>query len=201
MGQGARLTFVALCALMVWGVVTFHPPLWLYPTAFVVIFLFYTNTLLERVPLYLSNRTTWAAVSELLNGEPPRTKDAPQAFVDLGCGLGGLVAHVASTHPTWRVVGVETAPGPYLIAKARTAFISNAHVRFQSLWNLDLADFDVAYAFLSPAPMKRLSDKAKAEMPKGALLVSNSFWADGVAFDGEVLVNDGRETRLIFRRK
>ena len=200
MGQGARLTFVVLCALMVWGVVTFQPPLWLYPTAFVIVFLFYTNTLIERVPLYLSNATTWAAVGELLDSEPGRTS-GPPAFVDLGCGLGGLVAHVARTHPAWRVVGVETAPGPYLIAKARTAFLSNAQVRFQSLWNLDLANFDVAYAFLSPVPMKRLTDKAKAEMPKGGLLVSNSFWADDVAFDGEVLVNDARETRLIFRRK
>lgn len=204
MGQGLRLLFVVLVALMVWGVVTFKPPMWVYPTAFVVVFLFYTNTLVERVPLYLSNATTWAAVGELLDAEPatqgPNT-DARPAFVDLGCGLGGLVAHVARSHPTWHVVGVETAPGPYLIAKARTAKLGNAQVRFQSLWKLDLAAFDVAYAFLSPAPMKRLSAKVLAEMPKGALFVSNSFWADDEPFDGQVLVNDTRETRLIFRRK
>jgi len=198
MGQGVRFLFLALCALMLWGALTLQPPIWVYPAAFLVVFLFYTNTLMERVPLYLSNRTTWAAVSELLDAEPgSRSGDRP-AFIDLGCGFGGLVAHVARTRPDWQAVGVETAPGPYLIAKVRTAFLSNAEVRFQSLWSVDLGAFDVAYAFLSPAPMARLIDKVKAQSPQGALFISNSFWADDASFDGEVLVNDARGTRLIF---
>lgn len=201
MGQGVRFLFIVLCALILWGALALQPPMWVYPAAFLVVFLFYTNTLMERVPLYLSNRTTWAAVSELLDAEPGSGSGAPPAFIDLGCGFGGLVAHVARTRPDWQAVGVETAPGPYLIAKLRTAFLSNAEVRFQSLWAVDLQSFNVAYAFLSPAPMARLIDKVKTQALKGALFVSNSFWADEVPFDGEVLVNDARGTRLFFIRK
>jgi len=200
MGQGGRFLLIFVCALILWGALTIQPPMWVYPSAFGVIFLFYTNTLFERVPLYLSNRTTWAALAECLDSHPIGIKKRP-TFVDLGCGLGGMVAYLARTHPQWVVVGVETAPGPYLIAKVRTALQTNAHIRFQSLWSVDLRAFDMAYAFLSPAPMARLCAKVKAQMPANALFISNSFWAEGVPFDGEIFVNDGRKTRLIFSRQ
>ena len=38
-------------------------PGWVYLVAFVVLVLVYSNVSSERVPLYLSNRTTWAALS------------------------------------------------------------------------------------------------------------------------------------------
>ncbi|MFC1672790.1 class I SAM-dependent methyltransferase [Pseudomonadota bacterium] len=173
-------------------------PIWAFPLGFLVLAAFYTNTLLERVPLYLTNRTTWAALAELLDQE--KQHGARPAFVDLGCGLGGLVAYLARNKPDWDVVGVETAPGPYLIAKLRCAFIPNASVRFQSLWNTDLKAFDVAYAFLSPAPMERLLDKASDDMRAGTLFVSNSFWAAERPYDSEVQVNDGRESCLFLKR-
>ncbi|MBL4693057.1 MAG: hypothetical protein JKY92_06980 [Magnetovibrio sp.] len=203
MGQGSRVLFIVLIGAIVWGIVwaiiVFQPPSWLFPLVFVVIFLFYSNTLRERVPLYLSNRTTWAALSEVLKDEPV-PKDVRPRFIDLGCGLGGAVAYLARSHPNWDVVGVETAPGPYLISKLRVAFLPNAAVRFQSLWAVDLGGFNMAYAFLSPAPMDRLCLKVDQQMPKGAFFISNSFWADGVAFDQEVFVNDRRESHLICKR-
>ncbi len=191
----ARLLFVLFALVLAVLSLTIAPPLWLYPAVFVLIFLFYANTLTERVPLYLTNRTTWAALAQVLDGVKP-SHDGRPAFVDLGCGLGGMLAYLARAKPDWDVVGVETAPGPYLIAKVRTALIPNATVRFQSLWNTDLAPFDVAYAFLSPAPMARLHAKAASQMRAGTLFVSNSFWGDDQPYDAIVEVSDGRKTRL-----
>lgn len=205
MGQVTRIGWVAFAALcgagIWWGVTVLHPPLWLYPLLVGLIFIFYSNTLTERVPLYLSNRTTWAALAQMLDDfTTPSMRSGRGAFVDLGCGLGGTLGYLARTKPDWDFVGVETAPGPYLIAKLRTARLSNVHIRFQSLWKTDLAAFDVAYAFLSPAPMPRLHAKAAAEMRPGSLLVSNSFWADEQPYEGIVEVNDARSTRLIFSK-
>lgn len=200
MSMGTRLLFVFLAAILTVGGLILQPPLWVYPAAFALVFLFYTNTLSERVPLYLSNPTTWAALALVLDGEsPPPYGDRP-AFVDLGCGLGGTVAFLARAKPDWDVVGVETAPGPYLIAKARVAFLPNAQVRFQSLWKTDLAAFDVVYAFLSPAPMPRLQAKVAQHMRPGTLFISNSFWTDDQPYDGVFEVNDARSTRLIFSK-
>jgi len=199
MGKGAKLLFVISVMAILAAVILFRPPTWLFPVLFVVIFLFYSNTLKERVPLYLSNHTTWAALSELMQAENSSI-DKRLRFVDLGCGLGGAVAYLAKKHADWHVVGVETAPGPYLISKLRVAFIANADVRFQSLWTVDLKDFDMVYAFLSPAPMDRLCRKVKSEMQPKSVFISNSFWAENEPFDQEITVNDSRESRLIFKR-
>lgn len=196
------VAFTVLCgAGVLWGAITLQPPLWFYPLVIGVIFIFYANTLTERVPLYLTNRTTWTALSQMLDRHSAETAlEARPAFVDLGCGLGGALAYLARAHPGWQFVGVETAPGPYLIAKLRTASLTNVEIRFQSLWKTNLAAFDVVYAFLSPAPMPRLHAKAAAQMRPGTVLISNSFWADAQPFDGIVEVNDARSTRLIFSK-
>jgi len=199
-GMGMRFLFIACAALLIWGSASLQPPLWVYPAVFVLIFAFYANTVRERVPLYLTNRTTWAALAQILDDHGSSGVQRP-AFVDLGCGLGGMLVYLARTKPDWDIVGVETAPGPYLIAKLRTAFIPNAQVRYQSLWKTDLANFDVAYAFLSPAPMPRLHTKVAAEMRPGTLFVSNSFWADHQNFDGEIEVSDTRATHLIYYKQ
>lgn len=174
-------------------------PSWLFLAAFVVLLLVYSNASKERVPLYLSNRTTWAALSELITQQTLSSGDNSRPrFVDLGCGLGGTLTYLARKHPEWDFVGVESAPGPYLISKIRTLSCANATVRFESLWNTDLSTFQMVYAFLSPAPMPRLIDVAKRSMKPNSMLVSNSFWSPDSAFDGEVHVNDDRETCLFF---
>lgn len=194
----ARVGVLALFAAFGLASWFYQPPLWLYPAAFALVFAFYANTALERVPLYLTNRTTWTAVAALFETRLETTR-APR-IVDLGCGMGGVVAHLARAHPDWTVAGVETAPAPYLIAKLRTLGLPNATVRFQSLWRVDLSRFDGVYAFLSPAPMVRLLDKVARDMPPGGLFVSNSFWADGAAYDEVAEVGDSRASQLYIKR-
>ena len=99
-------------------------------------------------------------------------------------------------------VGVESAPIPYLIAwtRAKTSGLANVEIRFGNLFKIDLAPFDVAYAFLSPEPMPALWTNAKAELRQGALFISNSFEVPGVKPEVVKEVGDLRGTRLyIFR--
>jgi len=184
--------------ILAWVFLRLEVPSWLYLAVFVVLLLVYSNVSSERVPLYLSNRTTWAALSHMLSAEKPPTKHP--RFVELGCGLGGTIAYLSKMHPDWQFVGVENAPGPYLISRLRLIGRANARVEFKSLWDVDLSSFDVAYAFLSPAPMPRLIERANGEMKGGAVLISNSFWAPDRPYDGAAEVNDGRKTCLFFKR-
>ncbi len=63
-----------------------------------------------------------------------------------------------------------------------------------------MGDYDVVYAFLSPAPMPRLWEKAGIEMAPGAMLISNSFVVPDVAPVAVITVDDRRATRLYVYR-
>ncbi|HEY9080798.1 class I SAM-dependent methyltransferase [Magnetovibrio sp.] len=189
--------------IVAWAFLALSLPSWPFLLAFTGLWLVYSNVSSERVPLYLSNRTTWAALSQMIASEAQQA-DAPgdtkPNFIDLGCGVGGTLAYLSKAHPDWRFVGVENAPGPFLVSWLRLHGRNNARVEFKSLWDVSLGDYDIAYAFLSPAPMPRLIARAQADMKPGALLVSNSFWAPDLPYDGIAEVNDERATALFFKR-
>ena len=171
-----------------WIVVSlaFAPALWLGLAASVspawsalalaALLLVYGGTQRTRVPLYLSNAAAVRALRELLPA------DRPIAFLDIGAGTGTVVDAVAKSHPLATVRGVERAPLPFLIAWMRSlARARRYRVRWGNLWKTDLSDADMVYAYLSPAPMAALWEKARAEMRPGSLLVSFRFIIPGVA--------------------
>lgn len=187
--------------VLAWGGLVINLPSWVYLVAFVGLFVVYSNASSERVPLYLTNRMTWAALSELLKTEERNLpEDSAPVFIDLGCGVGGTLSYLARSHPNWKIIGVENAPGPYVVSKLRSLRYPNVEIHFKSLWGADFRKVHIAYAFLSPAPMPRLIKAAQQEMTSGTLLISNSFWAPDMPYDGEIEVNDGRQTRLFFKR-
>lgn len=163
-------------------------PAW-YMGAFVILMLIYWTSFRTQVPLFLSNRTTAEALLALI----PEGKGHKMA--DLGSGTGGLLLRLARGRPNCRFVGIETAPLPYLLARL-TKRRRNLELRWGDFWRDDLAEYDIVYAFLSPVPMARLWDKARAEMQPGSLLVSNSFPVPGMAPAHVVDVPDRRLTRL-----
>jgi len=156
---------------------------------FVLLLLVFWRTDRSRVPLFLSNRQT----AEVIAGQVLTT---PCRFLDIGCGDGGLLVRLAAARPDCHFTGVEHAPIPWLIAWLRTRRISNATVRYGDFWRTSLAEYDMVYAFLSPAPMQRLWEKARAEMKPGALLVSNSFTVPEARPMRSLRVKDKRMTRL-----
>lgn len=159
----------------------FVPLLWLsmqlhinadwYLLGFMLLLLTSLGAIGTRVPLYLSSSQAVQVLAEKIpaNGH----------FIDLGCGLGGPLAELARLRPDVRLSGVEAAPLNWLLARLRLR--GRARIVLGSLWDTPLASYDVVYAYLSPAPMDRLWEKARTEMKKGSLLISNSFAIPGMA--------------------
>lgn len=164
-----------------------------YLAAFAALLLVFWRTDKSRVPLYLTNATAAAAVAQLL---PPQ----PCHVVDLGCGNGSLLRHLAQARPDCEFLGLEHAPLPWAWAHLATLRLPNVRIRYGDFWSQHLGLFEVVYAFLSPAPMARLWDKAAGEMRAASLLVANSFAVPEIEPEGVVDVADRRATRLYLYR-
>ena len=170
-------------------------PPWIYLALFVALLLVYWSTFRTRVPLYLSGPRVWRAVLALLpSAQPGRTL----RVIDLGSGLGGLLLALAAQRGDAEFHGVELAPLPLLISKLRVALRRqrNCSMRWGSYWPLDLAQYDVVFAFLSPVPMSALWHKARREMRAGSLFISSSFEVPGETATRVIAINDARSTRL-----
>lgn len=172
-------------------------PAWLYFAGFAAVALLFWNAPSEQVPLYLTNRKTRQALSTLVE------ESGARSFIDLGCGTASVLAALKRRHPGLEVTGVETAPPVFALAWLRLLPLRRkgvASVAYRSLWKEDLSRYDIVYCFLSPAPMARLYEKAKAEMRSGALFVSNSFAVPDASAERTIETGDGRQTRLYVYR-
>lgn len=167
------------------------PGWWL--AAFAMLLLTFWRTDKSRVPLYLTNATAGDAVADLLPAHACHV-------LDLGCGNGGLLKQLAQKRPDCEFLGIEHAPLPWLWARLSTLRLPNVHIRRGDFWRQHLGLFEVVYAFLSPAPMPALWQKAVGEMRPGALLVSNSFEVPDADAERTVDVGDRRATRLFVYR-
>ncbi len=150
-------------------------PGWIDLAALVGLTLVYGGGLRSRVPLYNASRDAWTKLESLLPAQPGF------AFVDLGCGLGGPISHLASVRPDGSFLGVEASPLTWLAAWLRCRGHRNVRIQLGSLWDLELKGYDVVYAFLSPEPMPALWAKAQKEMKPGSRFVSHSFAVPGPA--------------------
>jgi SAM-dependent methyltransferase len=173
----------------------FDVPAWVFLAAFLLLVLFYWSTFRTRVPLYLSDRKAWQAVTSLL----PETQ--PFSFIDLGSGLGGLPFYLEPRFPQGRFHGTEIAPAPWLISRVR-AWLKHSRVVFlrRDYAVLNLADFDVVFAFLSPAAMPGLWQQAQVQMRSDSLFISLSFTVDARPPDRVVALAEGdRHTLYVWR--
>lgn len=163
----------------------------LFFSGFVLLVLVFWTSFRTRVPLYLSSREAGEELAELVpNATGVRV-------LDLGCGFGGLLRQLAGLRPSARLEGVEIAPLPAFVAWLRLRGTPRCRVRRGDLWGLDLTQYDVVYAFLSPPPMAALWDKVRSEMRPGTLFVSNSFAVPGVCPD-HVVPLAGRGARSLY---
>lgn len=193
---GVALVFATLSRQPWWWRIIhagFMPLVWLTQTlaidpgwfllAFILLLLVYRGALSGQVPLYLSNRQTVAALAELL------AERGPSRFLDLGSGIGSTTVPLADCLPDSQFTGYENAPLTWLVGRLLCIGRPNVSWRWDDLWQARLGDYDVVYAFLSPAPMARLWDKVAAEMAPGSLFVSNSFPVPGVVPDRVIEVD------------
>ena len=82
--------------------------------------------------------------------------------------------------PERRVFAVEASPLPWLVARLRALGRENLSVRLGRIEALDLSDAALVAVYLGPKPMARLSDKLRAELPPGTVLLSNGFALPGL---------------------
>ncbi len=144
-------------------------PAW-YFSAFVLLVLVFGAVHASRVPLFFSGE---AAIEQLLTRI---SGGQAMNFLDAGCGVGSVLAHFSRARPAIQCAGIESAPLPWLVAFLRGALARpRFRVRYGSFWDLPFEQWDVVYAYLSPAAMPRLWVKARLEMRAGTVLISNSF--------------------------
>lgn len=194
LGPGWRLFQALLPFALAWQL-GHTVPAWVYPVVLAGLLLVFGGGVRTRVPLYNSNRAAWTALADLL---PP---EDGFRMVDLGAGLGGPLAFLARLRPGGQFLGVEGSPLVWLVAWLRTARLrSNCRIAFGDLWKVPLHDFEVVYAFLSPAPMPELWAKARREMRPGTLLVSHSFRIPEAVPEREIPLTGRRDACLLVYR-
>jgi hypothetical protein len=121
-------------------------------------------------------------------------------FVDLGCGFSGLLRYLAKARPGDQFAGVEIGIIPYLVSLALCAPYKNIKISFRSMWEINLSEFEVVYAFLAPGPMPKLWEKVKAEMRPGTTFLSNSFPVPDQATE-KITIGEGRQSVLYVHRR
>lgn len=185
--QPVHLVFTpALVAALALG----WSPLW-FLGGFLLLALVYGKIHQTRAPLYLSSRAAVKALASLL----PRHRGF--SFIDLGSGCGGLLHCLRKARPDGNYHGVEAALLPFLLSKGRGIFgATGCRIRWGDFRALDLAPYDVVYAYLSPPPMTALWHKARREMRPGSIFVSNSFVVSGVTPELSLKLNDGGGSML-----
>lgn len=183
-----HLLFAPALAFALWLAI---PP-WLYLLAFVLTWLVFGRIDRSRVPLYLSNQPALDALNKLV--------PAQASLIDVGAGTGTVLAKLGN-RPDIHVSGVEHAWLPWLLAWLRLKLSgSPAQLIRGDMMALSLADYDVVYAFLSPAAMPALWSKARQEMRSGGLLISNSFAVPGVEADEIFELHDWKGGKLYIWR-
>ena len=140
--------------------------------AFLILLAVYWSTFRTQVPLYLSSHKVWQALEDFLPGA-----NSGFRFIDLGSGLGGVLTHLSRIRPDGHYSGVESAPLPFLWGWLRVKLggYRNCDMHWGSIWDCNLAQYDVVFAYLSPVPMERLWHKARAEMNPGTVFISSTF--------------------------
>lgn len=157
---------------------SWHFPPQIFLIAFVFFVALYWSTFRTQVPFFPSGRIAWDAVADAL------PKGRPIRFIDIGSGLGGLVLNLSARLPESAFEGIEVAPLPWLISRLNGWISRNrGHFMLGDYEHLDFADYDVIFAYLSPAAMPSLWEKAAMEMRHGTLLLSYEFSIPGTSPD------------------
>ncbi|MBV7535322.1 methyltransferase domain-containing protein [Duganella sp. sic0402] len=155
-------------------------PPWLFGAGFLLLLGWYWSTFRTQVPYYPSGPAVWDALRQQLPAEGQGGR--PLRVIDIGSGLGGLGLYLARVRPEAEITGIELAPLPWLVSWLR-ARLGRSQARFVrgDYERLDFSQFDVVFAYLSPAAMPGLWRKASAEMQTGSMLVSYEFVIEEMA--------------------
>lgn len=165
-------------------------PSWVYLLTLLVFALVFWGTVKGDVPLFLSSSAVAEAMIALVKQE------RAESFVELGAGVGSVVVPLAKRSLLLNITALERAPLPWLILRCRCRLLSKVIVQNKSLWDCDLANQNLVFAFLSPLFMDQLGEKVRREMRSGSLFVSSSFPVPDWDPESVILLSDRRKTKL-----
>lgn len=164
-------------------------PVWYLAITLLMLLIFW-GTIRGDVPLFLSSDEVAQTVCQLLK------KENVTKFADLGAGVGSVAIPVASDFENIKVEAWENAPIPFLVSSWRGRKLANYQTKRENFFNANFADYEVIFAFLSPAVMPQVSEKIKCEMKAGTLFISSSFPAPNWKPTRVLQLNDFRKTVL-----
>ena len=161
--------------LAIWGMSSWQVPSEIYLAGFIISLSLFWTTFRSQVPFFPSRPIVWQQVANII------PQDKPIRLIDIGCGLGDMAMHIAKVRPESRIEGIEIAPLPWLISYVRGKIKhSTATFTMGDYRALNFANHDVIFAYLSPAAMVSLWQKASLEMLPGSLLISLEFEIPGI---------------------
>jgi len=170
-------------------------PSWIFAIPFAALALLHAPALWTRVPYYPTSR---AAYPLILAELPPETNFT---FIDIGCGCGDLLLFLRQHRPLGTYYGVEIGVLPFVVSKIKALLYGRGSIsiHFQDLKRTPLNEFDYVYAFLSPAAMTQVWQKANREMKPGSTFITNSFEVPAQAAY-IIAVKDARRSSLFVHR-
>ncbi|MDI1308025.1 MAG: class I SAM-dependent methyltransferase [Methylotenera sp.] len=170
-GMASWWRWIHLCfPLAAWLLYQWHIPNVIYLVGFIISLSLFWTTFRTQVPFFPSRPVVWHQVASII------PQESPVRLIDIGSGLGDMSMYMAKTRPDSQIEGIEIAPLPWMISYIRAKFRrSSAKFILGNYQALDFAKYDVIFAYLSPAAMRLLWDKASKEMRSGTLLISLEF--------------------------
>ena len=118
---------------------------------------------------------TSRAVRETMLAMLPDAIKGP--IYELGSGWGGLARALARRYPETPVLAFEVSPLPWAFARVRQAFGGPGNLTFTlgDFHRAGLGGAGLVVCYLPPPAMEKLKPKLAAELPPGALVLSNTF--------------------------
>lgn len=154
----------------IYGALHLHIPQSFFLWGSIISVSLFWTTYKSQVPFYPSSSNVRHQVANLL------PLDTPIKLVEIGSGIGDFAMKIAELRPQTLVSGIEIAPLPWLISIIRSKLKqSRVKFKFGSYYDLNFSEFDVVFAYLSPAAMEALWQKAHVEMQTGSMLISYEF--------------------------
>jgi len=156
---------LALCITL-----RFDIPNYVFLGAFILSASLFWTCFTTQVPFYPSSALIRNQIANMI------PDNHLSRVIDIGSGIGDLCLTLAEKKPAALVSGVEIAPLLWVISTLRARFTkSKAVFTLGSYQTIDFSNYDIVFAYLSPAAMDGVRIKAQAEMRTNALLVSHEF--------------------------
>lgn len=95
--------------------------------------------------------------------------------LDLGSGDGRFLRAVKQKYPQLQVLGYEISPLALVIHKLLNLFLTKVPVKANDFFFANVSQINVIFCFLLPTDMRRLEQKLQTELPKNAIIISNTF--------------------------